>query len=202
MVRMSGFKETVKLLKEILLTIKHYILSLLSPYVSRPLLKKLFIVFALVILSSSIVLALVYLSWEIELTGEIPPVRFYKWDEAKEYNTISLSYSIYPEAWIRVKNATFGIINRSDREMNVSLWIQEISDVTKVSDIIVNIISPNGDIIATYTWSGGDIGENTAVSFILMPKTIYTVEIWIKGSEYVTEYDVLHLSIMLRINNL
>lgn len=143
-----------------------------------------------------------YLSWEVELTGEIPPVRFYKWDEAKEYNTMSLSYNIYPEAWIRVKNATYGIINRSNKEISVSLWIQHISEVDKVSNIIINIISPNRGIIATYEWNGGALGEDTAISFVLMPKTIYTIELWIKGSKYISEYDSIHLSIVMRINDL
>jgi len=176
----------IKTLYEKLLDILHKIYS-----------KKIYIAILIILIPSTSAYAIIYINWNIKLTGNLPDVRFYLWKDHSIHTALSLSYDIYPNVWVRVKNISYGLENAADVPKNISLFIQGISDSDKIDDLKIIIKKPDGSAIATLEWFRGKPMNESKINVLLSPKTIYTIEIWIKGSSQLKVNDEITISLLI-----
>jgi hypothetical protein len=155
----------------------------------------------LLALTATTVLGATYLYYNlnINLVGEKSGISFYRWSDKSRVSTLSLSYNIYPNVTVRVKNSTYGLINSLKENKTIYLWIESISDEEKIRSVIINIVSPRGDVVATYEWIGGPLGQGTAIPITMEGNTIYSIEYLITGSPLVKQGDDISISITIMI---
>ncbi|MDH5634518.1 MAG: hypothetical protein OEY30_01685, partial [Candidatus Bathyarchaeota archaeon] len=94
---------------------------------------------------------LLYYDWTINLTASTPDVRFYKWSDGTQANTIGLSYNIYADIWTMDYNATYGIKNNAASDKTVYLWWDSCSDPDSIANLTVQIIDEIGFPLLTLT---------------------------------------------------
>jgi len=161
--------------------------------------RNLYILILIVILSSVSVYALIYISWNITLKGSIPDVRFYSWSDHTRHTKISLDYDIYPNVWLRIENASYGLENGGFKYKNITLGIQGISDQSKLDELKIIIKDPDGSQVAVLEWRKWQSIDSAKVSFVLKPKTIYTIELWIRGSSNLKVGDEITLYLVIEV---
>jgi len=159
--------------------------------------KKIYIAILIILISSTSAYAILYINWNIKLTGNLPDVRFYSWKDHSAHTQLSLDYDIYPDVWVRVKNISYGLENAADTPKNITLLIESISNYNKIDDLKIIIKDPSGSSIAKLEWSRGNPINESRVNIILSPKTIYTIEIWIKGSSELKVNDEITISLLI-----
>lgn len=135
------------------------------------------VVFAAVIL---------YYDWTMTLTAAIPDVRFYKWSDGTQSNTIDLPYNIYADVWMVDDNATYGIKNNAVSDKTVYLWVGSCSDPTKIANYTVQVMDETGSTLCTWTTTDfSNTGESNAVSWTTGANGIDTIKVQIKGASTV-----------------
>lgn len=151
----------------------------------------------LVLSASSAVLAatLLYYDWTMNLTASVPDVRFYRWSDGTQTNTLTLPFNLYAEVWTVDDNATHGISNNAASDKTVYLWVESCSDPTKIANYTVQILDQTGSILTTWTTTDfSNTGESNAVSWTAKANGIDTIKVMVKGASTVST-----LSIELRL---
>lgn len=143
---------------------------------------------------------LLYYDWTMTLTGANPKVRFYNWDDETQINTINLPYNIYPNSWFIDENATYGIKNNdASNDYNVYLWIETISDASKLANLTIIILHSDGTQAAKWTSTTfTNLGEAYAVNWLANRNTIYTIQVLITGSNTIVEGDMVACDLRLK----
>ncbi len=140
------------------------------------------------IASTALGVAMLYYEWTMTLTAAVPDVRFYRWSDGTQVNTIDLPYNIYADMWIIDDNATYGIKNNGASAKTVYLWIHSCSDPTKIANYTVQILDETGSVLTTWTTTNfNNIGEDNAVSWTADVNGIKidTIKVLIKGASTV-----------------
>lgn len=139
--------------------------------------------------------------WTLTLTGAIPDVRFIKWANSTLHNTVDLPYNIYADMWIYDANATYGIRNtNATLSKTVDIYINTISDTTKVANVTVQILTQDGDTVkATCTWATTGSLPTSKQSFTADPSTNYIIRVWVKGSTNVVATDSVTVGMKLEV---
>ena len=144
------------------------------------------VVFAAVIL---------YYDWTMNLTASVPDVRFYKWSDSTQSNTLGLPYNIYADVWMIDDNATYGIKNNAGSGKTVYLWVESCSDSSKIANYTVQILEDTGSTLCTWTTTDfSNTGEGNAVSWTAGASGVDTIKVMIKGAS-----TVAGVSIQLRL---
>lgn len=143
---------------------------------------------------------LMYYDWVMTLTGAVPKVRFYRWADATQVNTIDLPYNIFTDAWLIDDNATYGIKNNdATTDYATYLWVEAISDKSKLANFTIVILRPDGTQAAKWTSTGfTNLGETNAVNWLATKSTTYTIQIYIMGSGTVVPGDTVTCDLMLK----
>lgn len=143
---------------------------------------------------------LLYYDWTMTLTGANPKVRFYKWADATQTNTINLPYNIYPNSWLIDENATYGIKNNdASNDYTVYLWVEAISDASKLANLTITILHPNGTHAAKWTTTTfTNVGETYAVNWLANRNTIYTIQVLVSGSNTIAVGDTVTCDLRLK----
>jgi len=144
--------------------------------------------------------ALFYYDWTMNLTGANPKIRFYRWTDATQTNTINLPYTIYPSLLFVDENATYGIRNNdASNDYAVSLWVETISNTSRLANLTITILNPSGSQEARWASSTfTNLGEAYAVSWLGRKGTIYTVQVLIIGSSIIGEGDSVTCDLRLK----
>jgi hypothetical protein len=133
--------------------------------------------------------------WTMTLTASVPDVRFYRWSDATQSNTVDLQYNFYADVWVIDENATHGVINNAASSKTIDLWVGSCSDPTRVANYTLQILSGAGSTLCTWTTTDfSNIGESNAVSWTADANAIYTVKVMIKGAS-----TIAGVSIQLRL---
>ena len=134
---------------------------------------------------------LLYYDWTMNLTASVPDVRFYKWSDSTQTNTLSLSYNIYADIWMIDNNATYGIKNNAVSGKTVYLWVESCSDPSKIANYTVQILDETGSKLCTWTTTDFlNIGETSAVSWIAGAGGIDSIKVMIKGASTVANVSI------------
>jgi len=143
---------------------------------------------------------LLYYDWTTNLTAANPKVRFRKWTDATQANTVNLPYNIYLDSWLIDDNATYGIKNNDPtNDYTVYLWVQAISDTSKLSNYTIVILHPDGAQAAKWTSTTfTNLGEAYAVSWLAKKNTVYTIQVFIKGSNTILVGDTVTCDLKLK----
>jgi hypothetical protein len=121
--------------------------------------------------------------WAINLTASTPDVRFYKWSDGTQANTITLLYNFYADVWMIDSNATYGIKNNAATSKTVYLWIESCSNPTKIANYTLQILNEAGSPQCTWTTTDFiNTGESNAVSWAANASKIYAIKVMIKGA--------------------
>jgi len=147
----------------------------------------LLLALALTIGTVSATAVLIY-EWQLSLTAATPKVRFYKWSDQSYADTVTLNYNLYANLWLYDDNAAYGIKNTDSSAHTVYLYIDSISDPSKVENITVRILDGETEM-AKVTWQGGGL-PTSKVNFDAAANTAYTLEVWIKGASTVASVTV------------
>lgn len=144
---------------------------------------------------------LLYYDWTFSLTGAVPKVRFYKWADATQTNTITLPYNIFADALLVEDNATYGIKNNdAANDYMVYLWAEAISDASKLANITIVILHPDGTQACKWTsTSFTNLGEANAVGWLAIRSTVYTIQVFIEGSSTVVVGDTVTCDLKLKM---
>ena len=155
---------------------------------------------ALFLIGVVVAAIVLYYDWTMSLTGANPNVRFYKWADATQANTVNLPYNIYLDAWLIDDNATYGIkSNDPTNDYTVYLWVQAISDTSKLANLTIVILHPDGTQAAKWTSTTfTNLGEAYAVNWLAKKNTIYTVQLFIKGSSTILVGDTVTCDLKLK----
>jgi hypothetical protein len=130
---------------------------------------------------------ILYYDWTMTLTASVPDVRFYKWSDGTQSNTIDLPCNLYADVWLIVDNATCGIKNNAALDKTVYLWVESCSDPTKIANYTVQILDDTGSTLCTWTTTDfSNTGESNAVSWTAGANGIDTIRVQIKGASSVT----------------
>jgi len=114
--------------------------------------------------------------------------KFYKWSDGTMSKNITLIYNLFAGLWTHDENASYGITS-GWQPLNAQIWIESISDTSAVENITLIIKEPDGDSIGKVTWQGETL-PMSPVDVALDEDTIYTIEVWIKGAETVSNINV------------
>jgi hypothetical protein len=136
---------------------------------------------------------LLYYDWTINLTAATPDIRFYKWSDGTQANTIDLSYNIYADVWMIDYNTTYGIKNNAVSDKTVYLWWDSCSDPESIANFTVQIIDETGFPLLTYStidfstyseflyyWTAGAGGIDTIKVMIKGASTVSSVSIGLR----------------------
>jgi len=135
------------------------------------------------VVSAAVIL---YYDWTMTLTGSVPDVRFYKWSDSTQVNTLDLPYNIYADVWTVDDNATYGIKNNAGSVKNVSLWVESCSDPSKIANYTVQILEDTGSVLCTWTTTDfSNTGEANNVGWTAGANGIDTIKVMIKGASTV-----------------
>jgi hypothetical protein len=63
----------------------------------------------------------------------------------------------------------------------------------------MNIIDPEGRVIATLRWSSGQSLTEARTSLTLKPETIYSIELWVRGSPELRVGDEVEVEIVILV---
>lgn len=129
---------------------------------------------------------LLYYDWTMTLTASVPEVRFYKWSDGTQSNTIDLPYNLYADVWMIDDNATYGIKNNAASNKTVYLWVESCTDAANIANYTVQILDQTGSTLCTWTTTDfSNIGESNAESWTADASGINTIKIIIKGASTV-----------------
>ena len=139
--------------------------------------------------------------WTLTLTGAVPDVRFIRWSDSNLFNTVNLPYNIYADMWIYEANATYGISNTHATDAKtVDIYINTISDTTKVANVTVQILTQDGTTVkATCTWATTGSLPTSKQTFTADPSTNYIIRVWVKGSTSVVATDSVTVGMKLEV---
>jgi hypothetical protein len=136
---------------------------------------------------------LLYYNWTINLTASTPDVRFYKWSDGTQANTIDLSYNIYADIWTIDYNATYGIKNNAASAKTVYLWWDSCSDPDSIANFTVQISDGTG-LLLTLTTTDFAMYSEYLYYWTAGAGGIDTISIMIKGASTVNSVSIgLHL---------
>lgn len=147
-----------------------------------------------ILLSVGVVLAvLYYYDWTVTFTYAVPDVRFYRWSDGLQVNTVDLPFTIYGDAWVIHENTSYGIRNNAADNKTVYLWVSSCNNTNAVANFTVQILNETGDVLCTWTtadWS--NLGESYSVSWnadVNGMKTDTVKVVW-KGSSSTADVQV------------
>ena len=133
---------------------------------------------------------LLYYDWTINLTASTPDVRFYKWSDGTQANTIGLSYNIYADIWTMDYNATYGIKNNAASDKTVYLWWDSCSDPDSIANLTVQIIDEIGFPLLTLTTTDFSMYSEFLYNWTAGAGGIDTIKIMIKGASTVNSVSI------------
>lgn len=132
--------------------------------------------------------AYLYYEWQISLTASTPQVRFFKWSDQTLYNTITLSYNVYADAWVKDDNSTHGIRNTGSTDKTTYVWFESITGASNVVNVTIFVLNQTGTQLCSITTDGSsNIGEAYAQSWNCDSDGTKTdtLKIWFKGASTV-----------------
>lgn len=148
----------------------------------------------LIVLSTASIVfatAILYYDWTMNLTASTPDVRFYKWSDGTQYNTLTQSYNFYADIWMIDDNATHGIKNNAASTKTVYLWVESCSDPTKIANYTVQILDETGTPQCTWTTTDfSNTGEANAVSWTIGADEVDTIKVMIKGASTIANVTI------------
>lgn len=134
---------------------------------------------------------ILYYEWTMTLTASLPDVRFYRWSDGTQSNTLNLPFNLYADVWMIDDNTTYGIKNNALSDKTVYLWIESCDDPTRIANYTVQILNVNGSTLCTWTTTDfSNMGEVNAVSWTASANGIDTIKIMIKGASTVAGVSV------------
>lgn len=144
----------------------------------------------LIVLSTvSVVFGAVMLhyDWTLNLTASVPDVRFYKWSDSTQSNTLTLPYNIYADVWTIDDNATYGIKNNAGSAKTVYLTIDSYSSTSEIANLTIQILEDTGLVLCTFTT---DMGSYSEVSWTAGANGVDTIKVMIKGASTVANVNI------------
>lgn len=137
-----------------------------------------------VIMVVSAATVFLWYEWTVTLTTGTPEVRFIKWSDQTQYNTIDITHTVFPSATSIETNCSYGIKNNnSTHSKTVYLWVESCNDTSKIANFTIKILNATGETLVTWTTSDwSNLGENYAVNWILNANTIHTIYLLVDGS--------------------
>jgi len=115
---------------------------------------------------------------------------FYKWEDGTQSDSITLTYNIYQNLWLHDANASYGLMSTGVHSCTVQMYIESINDTTPIANFTMIIRAPDLTEVARIVWTPGDSIPTTPQTFQLEPNTKYTIEIWILGSDNVSDVSI------------
>jgi len=132
---------------------------------------------------TAVAAVVIYYELPMTMTGSTLDVKFHKWNDGTLWNTVSMSYNIYADAWVVDRNATYGIKNIGIASKTVFLWVESVTDSSKFANYTVRILGASGSEMCKWTTTDfANVGEGNAVSWTANPNTVYTIYVLYKGS--------------------
>ncbi len=142
-------------------------------------------------ISAALGATILYYEWTMTLTASVPDVRFYKWSDGTQSNTLNFPCNLYADVWMIDDNATYGIKNNAVSDKTVYLWVESCNDPTKIANYTVQILNDTGSSLCTWTTTDfSNVGEVNAVSWTASANGIDTIKVMIKGASTVAGVSV------------
>jgi hypothetical protein len=133
-------------------------------------------------------------------TGGPADVKFYKWSDGTQRDSVALSHDLYTGIWTVISNSSYGVKNiNATFSKNVEIWVSSCSGTAKIANMTIIIRDPSSVIQykwTTTTWN--NLGEAYGVSWTAESNVIYTIEIWLNGSSLVNAGDAISVNLKLK----